>query len=187
MVEPGCSGNIRFVNCGFWGPVEHNAVLRGSAYVSFSDCYFSNDNQQDPGYADRGRERQAPGPPLHFRRPFAPAQTRQRLGRERRPQPAGQHPSQAGLQSAILEGNNGYYGVKIQNDIGDGAILRDNEPFTGRSQATKAAMKILIIGGTGNISTPITKALMQQGHDLTLFNYDATTAGVAPGRQGHHR
>jgi nucleoside-diphosphate-sugar epimerase len=33
-------------------------------------------------------------------------------------------------------------------------------------------MKILIIGGTGNISTPITKALMQQGHDLTLFNYD---------------
>jgi len=33
-------------------------------------------------------------------------------------------------------------------------------------------MKILIIGGTGNISTPITKALMKQGHDLTLFNYD---------------
>ena len=37
-------------------------------------------------------------------------------------------------------------------------------------------MKILIIGGTGNISTPITQLLMAQGHDLTLFNYDA----VAP-------
>ena len=33
-------------------------------------------------------------------------------------------------------------------------------------------MKILIIGGTGNISTPITKRLMAQGHDLTLFNHD---------------
>ena len=35
-------------------------------------------------------------------------------------------------------------------------------------------MKICIIGGTGNISTPITKALMALGHDLTLFNYDPT-------------
>ena len=33
-------------------------------------------------------------------------------------------------------------------------------------------MKILIIGGTGNISTPITQALMSQGHELTLFNHD---------------
>jgi nucleoside-diphosphate-sugar epimerase len=33
-------------------------------------------------------------------------------------------------------------------------------------------MKILIIGGTGNISTPITKSLLAQGHELVLFNYD---------------
>ena len=33
-------------------------------------------------------------------------------------------------------------------------------------------MKILIIGGTGNISTPITRALLVQGHELTVFNYD---------------
>ena len=33
-------------------------------------------------------------------------------------------------------------------------------------------MKILIIGGTGNISTPITRMLQGKGHDLTLFNYD---------------
>ena len=51
VVEPSCSGSIRFVNCGFWGVVAHNAVLRGPAYVSFSDCYFSNDNLQDAGYA----------------------------------------------------------------------------------------------------------------------------------------
>jgi len=33
-------------------------------------------------------------------------------------------------------------------------------------------MKILIIGGTGNISTPITKILQGNGHDITLFNFD---------------
>jgi nucleoside-diphosphate-sugar epimerase len=35
-------------------------------------------------------------------------------------------------------------------------------------------MKILIIGGTGNISTPLAKALVAQGHDLTLFKREAT-------------
>lgn len=34
-------------------------------------------------------------------------------------------------------------------------------------------MQILIIGGTGNISTPLTKALMAKGVELTLFNHDA--------------
>ena len=35
-------------------------------------------------------------------------------------------------------------------------------------------MRILILGGTGNISTAITRVLQTQGHDLTLFNNDAT-------------
>jgi nucleoside-diphosphate-sugar epimerase len=34
-------------------------------------------------------------------------------------------------------------------------------------------MKILILGGTGNISTPIAKALIAQGHELTLFKREA--------------
>jgi nucleoside-diphosphate-sugar epimerase len=33
-------------------------------------------------------------------------------------------------------------------------------------------MQLLIIGGTGNISTPITKMLQGKGHDITLFNND---------------
>lgn len=33
-------------------------------------------------------------------------------------------------------------------------------------------MKILIIGGTGNISTPITKTLQGKSNELTLFNFD---------------
>lgn len=34
-------------------------------------------------------------------------------------------------------------------------------------------MRILIIGGTGNISTAITRGLQTQEHNLTLFNHDA--------------
>ncbi len=33
-------------------------------------------------------------------------------------------------------------------------------------------MKLLIIGGTGNISTGITKMMQGKGHDITLFNND---------------
>jgi len=35
-------------------------------------------------------------------------------------------------------------------------------------------MKVLIIGGTGNISTGITKLLLDRGYDVTLFNNDTT-------------
>lgn len=35
-------------------------------------------------------------------------------------------------------------------------------------------MKLLVIGGTGNISTAITRRLQDQGHDLTLFKRTAT-------------
>jgi nucleoside-diphosphate-sugar epimerase len=38
-------------------------------------------------------------------------------------------------------------------------------------------MKLLIIGGTGNISTPITGMLQGKGHDITLFNHDLTRPG----------
>jgi hypothetical protein len=136
-VEPGCSGSIRFVNCGFWGPVAHNVVLRGSAYVSFSDCYFSNDNQQDAGWsivAENGK--------LQVQHSTFDARSRRRppgnawAANDVRRQPGSIH-LKAGLKSAILEGNNGYYGVKIQNDIGDRAILRDNEPFRAEQETAK--------------------------------------------------
>jgi hypothetical protein len=129
VVEPDCSGSIRFVNCGFWGPVAHNAVLRGSAFVSFSDCYFSNDNQQDPGYsivAEAGK--------LQVHNSTFDARSRQRKpgnawnGNDRRKQPGSVH-LKPGVKSAILEGNNGYYGVEIKNEVGERAIVRDNEPF----------------------------------------------------------
>jgi hypothetical protein len=137
VVEPACSGNIRFVNCGFWGPVAHNALLRGAAYVSFSDCYFSNDNQEDPGFcieAENGK--------LQVQHCTFDARSRRRkpgnawAENDARKQP-GSIFLKTGLQSAIIEGNNGYYGVNIQNDIGERATLRDNEPYRPPSDQKK--------------------------------------------------
>jgi len=129
IVEPGCSGNIRFVNCGFWGPVARNATLAGSAYVSFTDCYFSNDNHQDPDFsivAEAGK--------LQVQHCTFDARSKLRKPgnawspQDRRDQPGSIH-LKPGLRHAILRGNNGYYGVQIQNEIGDKAILADNEPW----------------------------------------------------------
>jgi len=33
-------GNVRFVNCAFWGPCNQNAKIDGSGTVGFSDCTF---------------------------------------------------------------------------------------------------------------------------------------------------
>jgi hypothetical protein len=109
--------------------VRHNAVLRGSAYVSFSDCYFSNDNQQDPGYAIAAENGK-----LQVQHCTFDARSRSRkpgnpwAEHDVRKQPGSIH-LKKGVKSAIIQGNNGHYGVSIQNDVGERAILRDNEPF----------------------------------------------------------
>jgi hypothetical protein len=128
IVEKQVQGNVRFVNGGFWGPVKHNVVLRGEGFTSFSDCYFSNDNdaneaaivveagkvqiqnstfgavsvKHEPGHAAPGEGVRFQSPSIHL----AP-----------------------GVQSAIIRGNNGSFGVKIDNEIGSRAIISDNEPF----------------------------------------------------------
>jgi len=129
VVEKGCSGNIRFVNCGFWGPVAHNATLAGSSYVSFTDCYFSNDNHNDPGFSIV-----AEGGKLQVQNCTFDARSQQRQPgnawseQDRRDQPGSVH-LKPGVRHAILRGNNGYYGVNIRNEIGDKAVLADNEPW----------------------------------------------------------
>ena len=42
-------------------------------------------------------------------------------------------------------------------------------------------MKVLIIGGTGLISTPLTRILLERGHELTLFNRGVTDARIPDG------
>jgi hypothetical protein len=127
VVEKGCRGNIRLVNCGFWGPVEHNANLLGDAYVSFSDCYFSNDHQTSSAAIV------VEGGKLQVQQCTFDGRSDQRQpGRAwTEADPRKQPPSielKPGVQHAIIRGNNGYYGVAIKNGIGDRAIISDNEP-----------------------------------------------------------
>ena len=42
-------------------------------------------------------------------------------------------------------------------------------------------MKVLIIGGTGLISTAITKQLLERGDDVTLFNRGKSEARIPEG------
>lgn len=129
VIEKGARGNVRFVNCGFWGPVEHNATLFGDGYTSFSDCYFGNDFQ------GAGHAIVAEAGKVQIQNCTFDAVSRKRRpgnaqgGSDERYQP----PSillRPGVQHAIIRGNNGYYGVKIDNQIGERAIISDNEPFT---------------------------------------------------------
>lgn len=44
-------GNVRFVNCAFWGPCNQNAVINGSGTVGFSDCTFVQWDRNKEGRA----------------------------------------------------------------------------------------------------------------------------------------
>jgi hypothetical protein len=131
IIEKGSKGNVRFVNCGFWGPVEHNAVLSGDGFTSFSDCYFSNNNGE-AGYsivAEAGKVQ-------------IQNCTFDAISRQRKPgnawnenDPRVQQPAidlRPGVRHAIIRGNNGYNGVQIRNQIGDRAVISENEPFEGK-------------------------------------------------------
>jgi hypothetical protein len=127
IVAKSARGNIRFVNCGFWGPVEHNAVLQGEAFVSFSDCYFSNDSdtRQYSIEVERGK--------VQIQNcTFGGVDTRHSPGHEDSIANSLSQPPCIYLgpevRSAIVRGNNGAHGVDIKSEIGSRAILSDNEP-----------------------------------------------------------
>ncbi len=128
VISKTARGNVRFVNCGFWGPVEHNALLQGDGFTSFSDCNFSNDNdtQQSSILAEAGK--------LQIQNcTFAAASEKHEGGHsatlgERLHQPPAIRLA-PGVRHAIIRGNNGSYGVQIENEIGANAIITGNEPF----------------------------------------------------------
>jgi hypothetical protein len=105
-----CNGNVRLVNCAFWGPSVHNAVVKGSGFTSFSDCYFSNWNRKTPDeplvVAEGGRLQISNST-------FATTQPSVSLG--------------AAVRHAIIQGNNGGDGVRIIDQTGGKAIVTDNE------------------------------------------------------------
>jgi len=109
-ISPTCEGSVRLVNCAFWGPSDQNVVAHGKGYVSLSDCYLSS-GKHAPGKAlieaDAGR--------LQVRGcTFDTRETSIKLAK--------------GLTNAIITENNGRHGVTIDNQIGDKAIIANNEP-----------------------------------------------------------
>ena len=128
VVDKEARGNVRFVNSGFWGPVRHNVVLRGAGFTSFSDCYFSNDNPTSEAaiLVEGGKVQVQNSTFGAVAKQFVPGHAEPNA--ERRFQSPSIHLS-PGTESAIIRGNNGYYGVKVENEIGSRAIISGNEPF----------------------------------------------------------
>ncbi|MBZ0258876.1 glycoside hydrolase family 55 protein [bacterium] len=109
VVAKSCTGSVRLVNCAFWGPSNHNALLEGNGFVSFNDCYFSNSKKETENMplivAKQGR--------LQINNSsFATAQPGVELGPE--------------LKHAIIQGNNGVNGVRVINHA-KRAIIENNE------------------------------------------------------------
>jgi hypothetical protein len=105
------TGNVRFVNCAFWGPVEHNAVIRGKGFVSFSDCFFSNSKKDA---ADSPLVVVESGRVQINNSTFATPQPSVQLG--------------PGVAHAIVQGCNGGAGVRVIDETNGKAILANNEP-----------------------------------------------------------
>jgi len=106
-----CSGSVRFVNCAFWGPAVRNAVIGGTGFTSFNDCFFSalygKPTSEPLIVAESGR--------LQINNStFATTQPSVRLGPK--------------VRHAIIRGNNGADGVRIIDQTGGRAIIADNEP-----------------------------------------------------------
>lgn len=113
VVEKTCSGSVRLVNCAFWGPAVQNVVSHGEGFLSLNDCYLSTWREGDKSEAlveaDSGK--------IQIRGcTFASDAQRPciKLGK--------------GLRHAIVCENNGMSGVSIQNEIGEAAIVSNNEP-----------------------------------------------------------
>jgi len=130
VITPHSSGSVRFVNSAFWGPTEHNAVIQGDGFTSFSDCYFSSDlDARDAAVLMEGGKVQVQNSTFDARsKQHDPGHAFSRLDVRYQPPSIRIAP---GTRSAIIRGNNGYYGVKIENQIGGKAIISDNEPYTG--------------------------------------------------------
>lgn len=104
------NGNIRLVNCAFWGPAVQNIRCKGQGFLSLSDCYFSSGKAGNTGRALVEVE----GGKLQIRgSTFATGEPSIHL--------------KPGVKHAIISENNGGNGVQIINEIGDKAIILNNE------------------------------------------------------------
>jgi hypothetical protein len=113
LVESTCRGSVRLVNCAFWGPNRQCVVSHSKSFVSLSDCYLSSSGRaKNPGVAlieADGGKLQVRGCSFGTDEPGIALQK--------------------GLQHAIVTENNGVRGVEISNEIGERAIIANNEPL----------------------------------------------------------
>ncbi|HNV00691.1 MAG: hypothetical protein KA191_13265 [Verrucomicrobia bacterium] len=112
LVESTCQGSVRLVDCAFWGPNRQCVVSHSRSFVSLSDCYLSSTGRaKNPGVALI----EADGGKLQVRGcSFGTDEPGIALKK--------------GLEHAIVTENNGVRGVEIRNEIGDKAIIANNEP-----------------------------------------------------------
>jgi len=113
LVEKTCHGSVRLVNCAFWGPARQCVVSHSRSFVSLSDCYLSSaGREKNPGVslveADGGKL-QVRGCSFGTDEPGIALRK--------------------GLRHAIVTENNGVRGVEITNQIGERAIIANNEPL----------------------------------------------------------
>jgi len=117
VINPTCAGSVRLQNCDFWGPAVQNVVSHSKSFVSLGNCYFSSGRPKNPGKALV----EADGGKLQVQGcSFATPEPSILLGK--------------GLKHAIITGNNGVKGVTITNQIGDRAIIANNEPNDEKRQ-----------------------------------------------------
>ena len=110
VVEKSSTGSVRLENCAFWGPAVQNIVSHGQSYLSVSNCFFASGREGNTRplievhagkLQVRGCSFATPEPSIALR---------------------------PGLLHAIVSENNGANGVTIINQIGDKAIITNNEP-----------------------------------------------------------
>ncbi len=121
LVENTCGGSVRLVNCAFWGPNRQCVVSHSRSFVSLSDCYLSSTGRtQNPGVslieADGGKL-QVRGCSFGSDEPCVALKP--------------------GLQHAIITENNGVRGVEVSNEIGNKAVVANNEPSASSTQAPR--------------------------------------------------
>ena len=132
VINPTCTGQVRFQNCAFFGPATQNVVSHGQGFVSLSNCWFRADQLGPPPIALGAS---APPESRWFKadRPDHPPLIEADNGKIQIEGCTFAVPGPSillgkGLKHAIVTGNNGVKGVTITNRIGDRAIIANNEP-----------------------------------------------------------
>lgn len=111
LIKPTCTGNVRLVNCNFWGPHRRCVYSEGQGFLSLESCYFTGDREgcMDEAVVQiNGGKVQIRGCTFATNRPSI------------RLLPNTIH--------AIVTENNGLTGVRIENNIAERAIIANNEP-----------------------------------------------------------